>query len=405
MRSRSAPTASSSSRRCPCLETKTGSTTRLAIRVSATTSATASTIAADASIPVLAASTPMSVDDRADLLGDDLRREGLVADHAPGVLDRDGRDRRHPVHAERAERLQVRLDARAAARVGAGDRERPRARRPNVVVHATRLPVGEVIPARGFERRRPAVGVHGHEAGTRDDLADLGQVDAEPRAQLLARALDRVRRQGREQLVVLAAESASAEASTPSIAAPLDSGSATGTAARTTRAPTPLASHRRERSFARPSERSIIAVAPARASICPSPTRATGRSSASISARPQGCESASAARPAAARESASPPAAAPSDPVTTIRSPDASARAQHRAAGCDLAHHGHRDDDELGPVRVAPDQREGVLVAGIAHPADQLHHPGRIDVVRQRERDERVRGGSPPSPRRRRRSP
>src|SRR4249920_3832752 len=56
----------------------------------------------------------------------------------------------------------------------------------------TRLPVGEVIPARGFERRRPAVGVHGHDAGTRDDLADLGQIDAEPRPQLLPRALDGV---------------------------------------------------------------------------------------------------------------------------------------------------------------------------------------------------------------------
>ena len=41
----------------------------------ATASATASTIAADASMPVFAASTPMSVDDGADLIGHDLRRD------------------------------------------------------------------------------------------------------------------------------------------------------------------------------------------------------------------------------------------------------------------------------------------------------------------------------------------
>ncbi len=39
----------------------TGSTTRFGTRVSANASATASTIAAEASIPVFAASTPMSV--------------------------------------------------------------------------------------------------------------------------------------------------------------------------------------------------------------------------------------------------------------------------------------------------------------------------------------------------------
>ena len=60
MRVRSAPTASSGSNTCPCLETNTGSTTRLGIAVSATTSATASTMGAFASIPVFAASTPMS---------------------------------------------------------------------------------------------------------------------------------------------------------------------------------------------------------------------------------------------------------------------------------------------------------------------------------------------------------
>jgi len=43
------------------LDMNTGSTTRFGTWVSATASATASTIAAEASIPVFAASTPMSV--------------------------------------------------------------------------------------------------------------------------------------------------------------------------------------------------------------------------------------------------------------------------------------------------------------------------------------------------------
>ena len=60
IRVRSAPTASSASSTWPCLETNTGSTTRLGMAVSATAAATASTIGAFASIPVFAASTPMS---------------------------------------------------------------------------------------------------------------------------------------------------------------------------------------------------------------------------------------------------------------------------------------------------------------------------------------------------------
>ena len=60
-RTRSTSTASAASSACPCLLTNTGSTTRVPIPVSATASATASTIEAFASIPVFAASTPMSM--------------------------------------------------------------------------------------------------------------------------------------------------------------------------------------------------------------------------------------------------------------------------------------------------------------------------------------------------------
>src|SRR4051812_29197371 len=60
MRSRSDATASAASRRWPCFETNTGSTTSFGIPTAATVSATAFTIGAEASIPVFAASTPMS---------------------------------------------------------------------------------------------------------------------------------------------------------------------------------------------------------------------------------------------------------------------------------------------------------------------------------------------------------
>jgi hypothetical protein len=58
--SRSAPTASSARRVSPCLDTNTGSTTSCGIAASRTAAATARTSSADASIPVFAASTPMS---------------------------------------------------------------------------------------------------------------------------------------------------------------------------------------------------------------------------------------------------------------------------------------------------------------------------------------------------------
>ena len=59
----------------------------------------------------------------ADLLDDELGRDGLDRADADGVLRGQRRDRRHPVDAAARERLQVGLDAGAAAGVGAGDRE------------------------------------------------------------------------------------------------------------------------------------------------------------------------------------------------------------------------------------------------------------------------------------------
>ena len=52
------------------------------------------------------------------------RPAGLDCQNAFRILCRDARDGAGPVHAQRGERFQVRLDARAAAAVRAGDSER-----------------------------------------------------------------------------------------------------------------------------------------------------------------------------------------------------------------------------------------------------------------------------------------
>ena len=63
------------------------------------------------------------VRDGVDLRQHHFGRNGVNARHALGVLRRDRGDRGRPVDAERSERLQIRLDSRPAAGVGAGDRE------------------------------------------------------------------------------------------------------------------------------------------------------------------------------------------------------------------------------------------------------------------------------------------
>ncbi len=61
------------------------------------------------------------VADRGELLGQELRRGTEHAAHATGVLGGQRGDRGHAVRAVRGERLEVRLDAGPAGRVGAGD--------------------------------------------------------------------------------------------------------------------------------------------------------------------------------------------------------------------------------------------------------------------------------------------
>ena len=64
------------------------------------------------------------VEDRVELRGDELRRQLVDRRDAGRVLRGERHDRAHPVAARGGERLQVGLDARAAARVGRGDGQR-----------------------------------------------------------------------------------------------------------------------------------------------------------------------------------------------------------------------------------------------------------------------------------------
>ena len=92
--------------------------------------------------------------DRAHLGDDHLRRDCVDGGHADRVLRGDRGDRGHPVDAAGRERLQVGLDAGAAAGVRAGDREHAGIRRRS----GSRAPVGH-----GHERT--AVGCRGRATG------------------------------------------------------------------------------------------------------------------------------------------------------------------------------------------------------------------------------------------------
>ena len=86
--------------------------------------ATAATTSAVPSIPVFSASTPMSLTTLSNCVRDEGGRQRLDALHADSVLRRHRRQDAHAVDAEGGKRLQIRLDARAAAGIGAGDGQR-----------------------------------------------------------------------------------------------------------------------------------------------------------------------------------------------------------------------------------------------------------------------------------------
>ena len=93
-------------------------------RARAMAAATASTIAAVASMPVLVAWIAMSPATASICAVTRSAGSGSDRGDADGVLRGDRGDRARAVHAERRERLQIGLDAGAAARVAAGDGQR-----------------------------------------------------------------------------------------------------------------------------------------------------------------------------------------------------------------------------------------------------------------------------------------
>ncbi len=83
--------------------------------------ATAWTISPEKSSPVLIAATGKLSSKSVDLRGNHFRADRFDFRDEARRFRHDARDRRQSINAERAESLQVRLDARAGAAVGAGD--------------------------------------------------------------------------------------------------------------------------------------------------------------------------------------------------------------------------------------------------------------------------------------------
>ena len=112
-------TPSASSSRAPLVETSTGSRTTSGSSSSLIAAATASTIAAVASMPIFVASIGQVAGDRFDLRRHEIGRQRRDRLDASRALHGHRGDRAGAVDAERGERLQVGLDAGAAARVAA----------------------------------------------------------------------------------------------------------------------------------------------------------------------------------------------------------------------------------------------------------------------------------------------
>ena len=122
---RSASWASSSSSRAPLSEIITGSSTTGASPTRSSASPTASIVCDAAEHADLDGVDADVVDHRPDLLDDHLARNRIHGGHRHRVLSGDRGDGRHPVHPAARERLEVRLNAGAAAGIRAGDGEDP----------------------------------------------------------------------------------------------------------------------------------------------------------------------------------------------------------------------------------------------------------------------------------------
>ena len=138
----------------------------------------------------------------------------------------------------------------------------------------------------------------------------------------------------------------------------------------------------RERSFASPSDRSIIAVrARLRERLRPRrpgrPAARAPRAARGPRARERGGRRGGWAPREREAAGGRPERTGHDDRVAGPR-----ARARDGATRRRPPRRRHRDHDRLAAVRVAADERERVLDAGVVHPAVQLHHPRGLDVRR-----------------------
>jgi hypothetical protein len=112
------------SRAAPLVATMTGSTMSGGRFAALKSLVTTRMISVENNMPVLHAVGRKFGEDGFDLLGDQLCLCGLNAGHAARILRGEAGNRTRAVNAERGERLQIGLNARAAAAVGAGDGQR-----------------------------------------------------------------------------------------------------------------------------------------------------------------------------------------------------------------------------------------------------------------------------------------
>src|SRR5438093_747233 len=193
-----ASTASSWSSASPCFETKTGSMTRFRIPVSSTASATASMMSAEESIPVFAASTPMS-SAIARIWAATTPDGTSDTSVTPSVFCTVTEVRALIPHTPSTANV-----FRSAWMPAPPPESEPAMVKARGITERSRSPAKVVPPFRREGAVRP-VGCDRGEPFPLLNLPDVGQRRSEPLTQLILRLAHGRRRQRRQQLVVLSA--------------------------------------------------------------------------------------------------------------------------------------------------------------------------------------------------------
>ena len=303
--------------------------------------------------------TDIGRDDR-DLLRDDLGRQRLGPPDAPRVLHGDGGDRGHPVHPEHAEGLEVRLDPCAAARVAPRDRQRARASLRGAHAKWSQ-------PSGSSACSWPSGSVATRPASVTEPICVSGVPNVRSSSAAASATAD-VRKR-RHQLVVLAAPERVREGRGRMHRDPGQLEAHPDTAGRAQarhvdREPVGNVDHRGRTAAGEelrlPDAGHRLGEAEDRVALLLVPRRSASR------------------EPEAGRRAAE----------ETRRDdglPRAGTRSRHRAARRDLSGQGHGDGNLAAARQVATDQRAGELAARLAHPAEQLHRPGRVQIPGERQ--------------------